>query len=83
MAIQKITMAAARKNAGLTQRALAKLCGVSENTVIRWEQGKKDPTISQARRIGEICGIHYDDIIFLPANYGLTVDNSRQNRKEA
>ena len=66
MAIEKITLVAARKMAGMTQRDLAQICGVSETTVSRWEKGLKDPTISQAKKIGEICGIHYDDIIFLP-----------------
>lgn len=66
MAIGKITLPAARKMAGLTQRDLAKLCGVSESTVISWEKGRREPTVSQARRIGEVCGFHYDDIIFLP-----------------
>ena len=66
MAIEKITLIAARNMAGLTQRDLARACGVSEGTVSRWEKGIKDPTISQARKIGEVCGIHYDDIIFLP-----------------
>ena len=66
MAIEKITLVAARKMAGLTQRQLAHKCGVSDGTVSRWENGTKDPTITQAKKIGEICGIHYDDIIFLP-----------------
>lgn len=75
MAIEKITLIAARKMAGLTQRELAQACGVSEGTVARWEKGIKDPTISQAKRIGEVCGIAYDDIIFCP--------NLRFNRKTA
>lgn len=66
MAIEKITLIAARKLAGLTQAELAKACGVSDGTVSRWEKGIKDPTISQAKKIGEVCGVHYDDIIFLP-----------------
>ena len=66
MAIKKITMIAARKMAGLTQQEMAQACGVSVGTVTRWEKGIKDPTISQAKKIGEVCGVHYDDIIFLP-----------------
>ena len=66
MAIEKITMIAARKMAGLTQQEMAQACGVSVGTVTRWERGIKDPTISQAKKIGEVCGVHYDDIIFLP-----------------
>ena len=66
MAIEKITLIAARKMAGLTQAELAKACGVSDGTVSRWEKGIKDPTITQAKKIGEVCGVDYDDIIFLP-----------------
>lgn len=68
MAIQKITLPAARKNANLTQKALAKLCGVSETTVYNWEKGKTEPTVSQAKKVGAAVGLHYDDIIFLPQN---------------
>ena len=66
VAIEKITLIAARKMAGLTQREFGRACGVSEGTVSRWGKGLKDPTITQAKRIGEVCGVHYDDIIFLP-----------------
>lgn len=68
MAINKITLPAARKMANLTQKNLADLCGVSESTVANWEKGKTEPTISQAQKVGEVCGVHYDDIIFLPRN---------------
>lgn len=64
VAIEKITLPAARKLAGLTQQELGALCGVSAGTISRWEKGKKEPTLSQAKRIGEVCGIHYNDIIF-------------------
>lgn len=77
MAIEKITLPAARKNAGLTQRDLARICGVSESTVHNWERGKSEPSISQARKIGEVCGIHYDDILFLPQKHGLNVIEER------
>lgn len=65
MAIEKITLAAARKNAGLTQRGLAAACEVSESTVINWEKGRTEPSVSQAIKISEVVGIHYDNIIFL------------------
>lgn len=76
MAIDKISLPAARKNAGLTQKKLADLCGVCESTILNWEKGRSEPTVSQAKKIGEVCGIYYSDIIFLPSNYGLTVKNS-------
>ena len=64
--LEKITLPAARKLANLTQRELANRCNVSESTVINWEKGRTEPTISQAIKIGEVVGIHYDNIIFLP-----------------
>jgi len=67
MAIEKITLPAARKMANLTQKELGVVCGVSEKTVWKWENGKSEPSVSQARKIGEAVGIHYDDIIFLPS----------------
>ena len=66
MAIEKITLPAARKNANLTQKQLAQRCGVSVATIYNWEKGKSEPTVTQAKKVGEVCGIHYDNIIFLP-----------------
>ena len=37
----KITLAAARVNAGLTQKQLAEKCGVSESSVFNWENGEQ------------------------------------------
>ena len=64
--LDKITLSTARKLANLTQKELASRCNVSESTVINWEKGRTEPTISQAIKIGEVVGIHYDSIIFLP-----------------
>ena len=68
MALEKIDLPTARKHGKLTQKALAEACGVSVSTVSNWEKGITEPTVSQARRIGEACGVHYDDIIFLKSN---------------
>ena len=67
MAIEKITLPAARKMANITQKELAEACGVSESTVYNWEKGKTEPTVSQWKKAAEVCGFHYDDIIFLPS----------------
>ena len=66
MAIEKVTLPVARKIANLTQKKLGLLVGVSESTVINWEKGRSEPTVSQAKAIGEVTGIPYDNIIFLP-----------------
>lgn len=65
MAIEKVTLPVARKIANLTQKKLGLLVGVSESTVINWEKGRSEPTVSQAKAIGEVTGIPYDNIIFL------------------
>lgn len=68
MAIDKVTLPVARKIAGMTQNDLAKAIGVSESTILNWEKGRREPTISQAVAIGNAVGIPYDNIIFLPMN---------------
>lgn len=68
MALEKVTLPVARKIANLTQKKLAFMVGVSESTVINWEKGRSEPTVSQAIAIGEATGIPYDCIIFLPSN---------------
>lgn len=67
-ALEKVDLPTARKHAKLTQTDLAKACGVSVSTVSNWEKGVTEPTVSQAKRIGQIVGIHYDNIIFLPSS---------------
>lgn len=62
-----LNLAACRVNAGLTQVELGEKMGVTAATVIRWENGKTEPKLSQLRKIGEICNIPYD-MIRLPAN---------------
>lgn len=68
MAIEKVTLPVARKIANMTQKDLANTLNVSESTILKWEKGRTEPTVSQAIAIGEAVGIPYDNIIFLPRN---------------
>ena len=68
MALVKVTLPAARKNANLSQKDLAKICGVSESTVYNWENGKSEPTVTQAKEISKATSIPLDCIIFLKSN---------------
>lgn len=68
MAIEKVTIPVARKIAGLTQKELGAAVGVSESTVLKWEKGKSEPSVSQAIAISKATGVPYDNIIFLTAN---------------
>lgn len=56
----KISMAAARKNAELTQKELATLCGVAETTVIKWEKGESCPHIKRLPLLEKAYGIPLD-----------------------
>ena len=56
----KISMAAARINAGLTQKELAEACEVSESTIINWENGKALPHIKRLPKLEKAYGIPLD-----------------------
>ncbi|MFQ8706592.1 MAG: helix-turn-helix domain-containing protein [Thomasclavelia sp.] len=61
---KKITLKAARVNAGLTIKEASKLLGVCEATLIKWE---KDPSIIQNKYrdiISEVYDFPSDFIIF-------------------
>lgn len=61
----RISLEAARVNAGLTQKELAEMLGVSNVTIVNWEKGNSEPSVSQLRTISELSGIPMD-FIFIP-----------------
>ena len=63
----QITLAAARVNAGLKQADVSQALHVTPNTVVNWEKGTSEPTITQARRLAAFLGIPLDRIIFMPS----------------
>lgn len=65
----KISLKAARVNAGLTQKVVAQKLGVSKDTIRNWENCKTYPDAVQIKQLESIYKIPYDDIIFLPSNY--------------
>lgn len=60
----KISMAAARVNARLTQKQLADACGVSESTVIKWESGATVPRVDMLPALEAAYGIPIDYVRF-------------------
>lgn len=68
MVYEKVTLPVARKIANLTQKGLAEAVGVSETTVINWEKGRSEPTVTQAIQIAEAVNRPLDCIIFLPTS---------------
>lgn len=64
----RISLEAARVNAKLTQKELAKILGISNATVVNWEKGNTEPNITQLRKISELSGIPMD-FIFIPEKF--------------
>ena len=61
----QISLADARVNAGMTQDEVAKKMHISKNTLVNWEKGKSEPTISQSRELSVIYNMPLEHI-FLP-----------------
>lgn len=61
----KLTLKAARVNAGFTQKEAAEKLGISNATLCKWEQGSSMPNIQQVQQICDLYGVSYDNLIFL------------------
>ena len=61
----KISLSAARVNAGLTLEEACKLLRISKNTLIKWEKGLSCPTWDKVQLISEVYKFPADHIIFL------------------
>lgn len=60
----RISLAAARVNAELTQDDVVKELGITKNTLVSWEKGTSEPKISQARELSELYKMPLDHIFF-------------------
>ncbi len=61
----KISLEAVRVNAKMTQKEWAERLEVSNTTVVNWEKGKTEPSLSQLRKMSELSGVPMD-FIFVP-----------------
>ena len=61
----KITMAAARVNAGKTQAEVAEALHVGKQTVVSWERGRTSPTMEKAIEFCTFCKVPIDRVSFL------------------
>lgn len=65
MAEIKISLAAARVNAGMTQEEVANKFKVTKQTIVNWEKGRKELKPAEFNMLSEMYGIP-KDYIFLP-----------------
>jgi ribosome-binding protein aMBF1 (putative translation factor) len=61
-----MTLKAARVNKGLNQHKAAQLLGVSVDTLSNYERAKRFPDVPIIKKMEEVYGTTYDDLIFLP-----------------
>lgn len=79
----KFSLKGLRTNMGLTQKQMADLIEVSPKTWENYEAYRTFSDVPVIERIIDKTGVSYDDIIFLPINYGLTVNSERQECSDA
>ena len=60
-----ITLKAARINKNLTQQQAAKKLGISKDTLRNYEHGKSYPDVILIKKIENLYGVTYNDLIFL------------------
>lgn len=60
----KLTLKAARINAGLTQSEAAEKLGISKTSLHNYERGKSVPNIRVIKRIEDVYGVEYKDLFF-------------------
>ena len=65
-----ITLKSARVNKGLTQVKAAELIGITVDTLSNYERGKSFPDVPIIKKIEEVYGVPYNDLIFLSTNNG-------------
>lgn len=68
----KISLKAARVNAGYSQKEAAILLQISNKTLSNWENGDTFPSAEKIERLCALYKVSYDDIIFLPKQFALS-----------
>ncbi len=54
---------ALRKDASMTQKALAEMLGVTIQAVSNWEAGRANPSVERTKEIADIFGVPIDDLL--------------------
>lgn len=62
----KLTLKAARVNAGLTQEEAGQRINVSKDVISNWERGISYPDVIELKKIEDTYHVTYNNLIFLP-----------------
>ena len=60
----KISLAAARLNAGFTQKQVCKIMNISKTTLINYEKGRTIPDVKTGGELAELYNMPVDNIKF-------------------
>lgn len=77
-----LSLKAARVNCNLTQEEAAKKIGVTPKMLSDWENAKSFPSVKRLPAILRAYNVGYDDIVFLPEDYALSVNQRGKNEEE-
>jgi DNA-binding XRE family transcriptional regulator len=67
-----------RRERGWTQFELAVAVGVQPQTVYLWESGRRQPQVSQMRRLGAVFGLCSDEIDLERQSFAGFLDEMRE-----
>jgi len=59
-----MTLKAARVNKQMGQVEASKALGIAQETLSNWELGKTFPTVPQIKKIEDLYGVPYSELIF-------------------
>ena len=62
--MNRITLRAARVNAGMSRKQAAAKINISAWTLMNYENGKTYPDVPVIKRIEETYGVKFEDIVF-------------------
>ena len=68
----RLTLKAARVNAGFTQADAANQLGINKGTLVNYEKYRTIPDIETAKAMASLYGVSVNDLIFLPNDCALS-----------
>ena len=78
----KMTLKAARVNAGYNQKEAGEAIGVSEDVISNWERGLTYPDVVQLKRIENAYHVTYNNLIFLLKKFQISNRVGRRRKHE-
>lgn len=77
------TISELRRERGWTQFDLALAVGVQPQTVYLWESGRRQPQVTQMRKLGKVFGICSDEIDLAPARESYRASSRGEQQSHA